>query len=63
MPEEFIDATSLLGPPARIADRMADLAAAGVTTLSVTPHGHSVEERIATLRVAADALDKSGAAG
>ena len=39
VPEQFIDATSLLGPPGRIARRMAEFAAAGVTTLSVSPQG------------------------
>jgi F420-dependent oxidoreductase-like protein len=61
VPEEFIDATSLLGPPGRIARRMAEFAAAGVTTLSVTPQGKTIDERIFALRVAADALEKSGA--
>ena len=61
VPEEFIDATSLLGPPGRIARRMAEFAAAGVTTLSVTPQGKTIDERIFALRVVADALEKSGA--
>ena len=61
VPEEFIDATSLLGPPGRIARRMAEFAAAGVNTLSVTPQGKTIDERIFALRVAADALEKSGA--
>jgi F420-dependent oxidoreductase-like protein len=62
VPFEFIDATSLLGPVERIADRMAEFAAAGVTTLSLTPHGNDHEETIATLRAAAEALEKSGLA-
>ena len=37
VPLEFIDRTSLLGPKDRIAERMREYAAAGVTTLSVTP--------------------------
>src|SRR5690348_14649412 len=36
VPLEFVDRTSLLGPPDRIAQRMRDFAAAGVTTLSVS---------------------------
>ena len=63
VPHEFIDATSLLGPPERIAERMADFAAAGVGTLSVSPYGDTAEERINGLRVAAEALEKSGTAG
>jgi hypothetical protein len=44
----------------RIADRMTEFAAAGVTTLSLAPYGADADERIAALRTAADALDKSG---
>jgi F420-dependent oxidoreductase-like protein len=62
IPAEFVDATSLLGPVGRIAERMAQFAAAGVTTLSITPHADTMDERIATLRSAVDALDRSGAA-
>ena len=53
VPLEFIDATSLLGSPERIAKRMADFEAAGVTTLSVTPFAATQEERIAALGTAA----------
>ncbi len=62
IPEEFVDATSLLGPPERIAERMSEFAAAGVTTLSITPFGDTMTERLAALRTAVDALDRSGAA-
>jgi alkanesulfonate monooxygenase SsuD/methylene tetrahydromethanopterin reductase-like flavin-dependent oxidoreductase (luciferase family) len=61
VPFEFVDATSLLGPKERVAERMAAFAAAGVTTLSVVPNGATVDERVATLRLAAEALDLSGA--
>ena len=37
VPVEFLDATSLLGPMERIADRMQALAQVGVTTLTVSP--------------------------
>ncbi len=60
VPLEFIDRTSLLGPVDRIADRMRDYAAAGVTTLSVSPFVGDRESGIALLRQLADALDKSG---
>jgi F420-dependent oxidoreductase-like protein len=60
VPLEFVDATSLLGPTDRIAERMTEFAQAGVTTLSVSPFGATHDERIAALRTAADALDKSG---
>jgi F420-dependent oxidoreductase-like protein len=62
VPAEFVDATSLLGPPGRIAERMAGFGAAGVTTLSITPFGASTDERLAALHTAARALDESGAA-
>ncbi|MFS8479316.1 MAG: LLM class F420-dependent oxidoreductase [Micromonosporaceae bacterium] len=60
VPLEFIDRTSLLGPPERIAERMAAYAAAGVTTLSVTVFAGDRDGGIATLRAVADALDRSG---
>jgi F420-dependent oxidoreductase-like protein len=60
VPLEFIDRTSLLGPPDRIAARMRDFAAAGVTTLSVTLFVGDVESGVHTLRQVAEALDASG---
>ncbi len=60
VPLEFLDETSLLGPEARIADRLQAFAAAGVSTLSVTCFGATVEERIDQLRRCATALDKAG---
>jgi F420-dependent oxidoreductase-like protein len=60
VPFEFVDRTSLLGPVERIADRLRAYAAAGVTTVSLAPYGDSTEARLATLRAAAEALDKSG---
>jgi F420-dependent oxidoreductase-like protein len=62
VPWEFIDATSLIGPPDRIAERMAAFAAAGVTTLNVVPHAATLAERLHALQVACDALVSSGAA-
>jgi len=63
IPAEFVDATSLLGPPGRIAERMADFAEAGVTTLSIMPFGATMDERLAALHTAVEALERSGAAG
>jgi alkanesulfonate monooxygenase SsuD/methylene tetrahydromethanopterin reductase-like flavin-dependent oxidoreductase (luciferase family) len=60
IPLEFIDKTSLIGPVERIAERMQELAASGVTTINLSGFGGSQEERVSTLRAAADALDKSG---
>ncbi|PZS16952.1 MAG: LLM class F420-dependent oxidoreductase [Pseudonocardiales bacterium] len=61
IPAEFVDATSLLGPAGRIAERMAQFADAGVTTLSIMPLGDTMDVRMAALRTAVDALDRSGA--
>jgi F420-dependent oxidoreductase-like protein len=60
IPLEFLDATSLLGPKERIADRMRALAEAGVTTLAVSATGSDPAASKAALRVAAEALDASG---
>jgi F420-dependent oxidoreductase-like protein len=37
LPDEFIDAMTLLGPPSKVRERIAELAGAGVTHLHVTP--------------------------
>jgi F420-dependent oxidoreductase-like protein len=55
VPFEFIDATSLLGPVPRIASRMKEFAAAGVTTLAVSPFGGDAAKRKAMLTAAAEA--------
>ncbi|GAA3839239.1 LLM class F420-dependent oxidoreductase [Saccharothrix violaceirubra] len=60
LPFEFLDATSLLGPKERIADRMAAFAQAGVTTLTVSPMLQDLAQGIAALRTATDALDLAG---
>jgi F420-dependent oxidoreductase-like protein len=60
VPFEFIDRTSLIGPPARIRDRLHAYADSGVTTLSVASYAGSLDERIAALRTVSEALDASG---
>ncbi|ROT29615.1 LLM class F420-dependent oxidoreductase [Micromonospora sp. HM5-17] len=60
VPFEFIDRTSLLGPVDRIADRMREYAAAGVTTLSVSLFVADVESGIRTLRACVAALERAG---
>jgi F420-dependent oxidoreductase-like protein len=60
VPMEFVDRTSLLGPVERVAARMRDYAAAGVTTLSVSPFVGDVDDGVRALRAAAEALDMSG---
>jgi F420-dependent oxidoreductase-like protein len=62
VPLEFIDRTSLLGPVDRVADRLHAYAEAGVTTLSVAVHTGDVDTGVQQLRLAAQALDKSGLA-
>ena len=60
VPFEFLDQTSLLGPVERIADRMVALSESGVTTLTLSPASAALEERVAMLRTAVDALERSG---
>lgn len=62
VPLDFIDQTSLIGPLARVTDRLHAYAEAGVTTLSVLPQQDSLDERCHTLRAMADAIDASGLA-
>ncbi len=60
VPFDFIDKTALIGPPARIQDRLHAYADAGVTTLSVATYAETIDERLATLRQMAEILDASG---
>ncbi|MFD9330348.1 LLM class F420-dependent oxidoreductase [Streptomyces sp. NPDC060065] len=62
IPRELIDSTTLLGSVERIADRMRAYADAGVTTLSLTPAGLTLDERVAALRAGTQALDLAGLA-
>lgn len=62
VPSAFVDSVSLLGSVDRIADRMKAFSAAGITTLAVSPNGATREQRVAALRVAAEALSRAGVA-
>ncbi|MCE7083264.1 LLM class F420-dependent oxidoreductase [Streptomyces sp. ST2-7A] len=62
VPRELIDSTALIGPVDRIADRMRAYADAGVTTLSISPAGFGLEERLASVRAAVTALERAGLA-
>ncbi|WP_431045228.1 LLM class F420-dependent oxidoreductase [Streptomyces sp. P1-3] len=62
VPHELIDSTTLLGPVERVADRMQAYAEAGVTTLSLSPAGFTLEERVAGLRAGVAALERAGLA-
>jgi F420-dependent oxidoreductase-like protein len=55
VPLELIDRTSLLGPPARIADRLRAYAEAGVTTLSVAVLDRDPGAAASALRTVAEA--------
>jgi F420-dependent oxidoreductase-like protein len=62
VPFEFIDRTSLIGPPDRVRDRLSAFADAGVTTLTIATYAGDLDERIATLRTMVDVLEQSGLA-
>lgn len=55
VPFELMDRTSLLGDAKRIATRMSEFEAAGVTTLGLTSLATSVDGHLEAVRVAADA--------
>ena len=56
VPYELVDRTSLLGDRSRVAEGLARLAAVGVTTCALLPHGATLAQRQAALTVAAEAL-------
>jgi len=60
VPAEFLDATCLLGPVERVADRICAYAEAGVTTLSVSVFAADADARCLAVRRAAEALELSG---
>jgi F420-dependent oxidoreductase-like protein len=62
VPFEFIDRTSLIGPPERVRDRLSAFADAGVTTLTIATYAGDLDESIATLRTMVDVLDQAGLA-
>jgi F420-dependent oxidoreductase-like protein len=63
IPFDFLDQTSLLGGPERMAEKMQAHAAAGVTTLALAlPDSVPTEARIKALRMGAEAFDKAGVA-
>lgn len=62
VPLEFLDATALLGPPARVQERLFAYAEAGVTTLTVASFAGSLDERRETLRVMDQIFRASGLA-
>ncbi len=62
VPFEFMDRTSLLGPPDRIRERLQAYADAGVTTLTLAPYAGDAAERRRTLQVMVDLVEQAGLA-
>jgi len=62
VPLDFVDRTALIGPPARVRDRLHAYAGSGVTTLSVALFAGTADERLATLRAVSEAVDRAGLA-
>jgi len=62
VPQEFIDRTALIGSVDRIADRMQAYADAGVTTLNVAVSPVGLQQQVATVRAATEAIEKAGLA-
>lgn len=60
VPLEFLDATSLLGPPDRIAERLHAYADAGVTTLTIGSYAGTIDQRVAVLRLMRDLMERTG---
>jgi len=60
VPLDFIDQTALIGPRDRVKDRMSRYHASGVTTLTITAEGASLDQRLHVVRTMAELLDESG---
>ena len=62
VPLDFIDQTSLIGPPGRLAERLHAYFSAGVTTLCIATPAPVVEGRKDTLRRVSEVFDGAGLA-
>lgn len=60
VPLDFIDKTSLIGPPERIKERLFAYRDAGVTTLTVATYAGSLGDRLETIRTMKRLLDEAG---
>lgn len=60
VPFELIDRTSLIGPAARIGERLRALAENGATTVNVSPSGADIGEKIDQLRQLMTAAKEAG---
>lgn len=58
VPTQFVDDTSLLGPAARLQERMQRYADAGVTTLTLAPWGDDLQVRMESLEAAVEAASR-----
>ena len=54
VPDELVDSVNLVGPRERIRERLDVYKGAGVTTLSVTPAGESLEDKLSAVRTVAE---------
>ncbi|HYO86009.1 MAG TPA: LLM class F420-dependent oxidoreductase [Dermatophilaceae bacterium] len=62
VPLEFLDHIALLGPPGRIAERMQRYAAAGVSTLTISPYAETLDGRLDVVRMMAEFTGAAAAA-
>ena len=62
VPLEFIQRTSLVGPPDVIVERLKAYAAAGVTTLTLASYHGTLEDRLEQLRLMPELLAQAGLA-
>lgn len=62
VPLDFIDKTSLIGPPERIKERLHAYNDAGVTTLSVATYAGDLDERLQTIRQMSELVEQAGLA-
>ncbi len=60
VPFSLLDQVSLIGPKARLRDRLMEFSEAGVTNLTFSAVGSTIEQRIASVRAMAEVLDMSG---
>lgn len=60
VPLEFLDSTSLLGPPERIAERLHSYADAGVTTLTIGSYAGTIDQRVGVLRLMTELMERTG---
>ena len=56
VPDEFLDATSLVGPKPRLAERVRRYDEVGVTTLTVAPYSRGLEEGAVLLQTMAEVV-------